>query len=220
MIPVGYQVAGMWGIMIEIVVLRHGQSVADIVGRHEGRADFPLTDLGREQAGLAAGWIAEHLPPDVIFASPLKRAAETAQILADRLTLDVCFDDDLMEFDNGLQAGLTFAEADERYPVPEGGYKPHERVPGGESEIAFGARAELAWSGLLSTAEQGQRIAIVAHGGIITRLFRCFLQLPLCTNVRAGTGDTGIHLWRVFDDNRYVVFMNRSGHLAGLGQGA
>ena len=206
--------------MIEFVVLRHGQSVADIVGRHEGRADFPLTDLGREQASLASDWIAANVPPDVIFASPLKRAAETAQILADRLKLDVCFDDDLMEFDNGLQAGLTFAEANERFPVPAGGYKPHERVPGGESEIAFQARAELVWSGLMSTAVPGQRIAIVAHGGIITRLFRCFLQLPMSTHVRAGTGDTGIHLWRVFDDNRYVVFMNRADHLACLGQDA
>ncbi len=206
--------------MIEFVVLRHGQSVADIVGRHEGRGDFPLTDLGREQAGLASDWIVANVPPDVIFSSPLARAAETAQMLAERLKLDVCFDDDLMEFDNGLQAGLTFAEADERFPVPEGGYKPHERVPGGESEIAFQARAELVWSGLMSTAVPGQRIAIVAHGGIITRLFRCFLQLPMSTQVRAGTGDTGIHLWRVFDDNRYVVFMNRADHLASLGQNA
>lgn len=68
--------------MREFLILRHRQSLGDLNGRHEGRADFPLTDLGRVQAEAAGRWIATHYPPDTITASPLARAAETAQIVA------------------------------------------------------------------------------------------------------------------------------------------
>lgn len=158
-------------------------------------------------------WITDHLPPNAIYASPLRRAAETAEILAQQAGVAVYYDDDLMEFNNGVLAGLPFTEAAERYPEPIGGYKAHEPVPGGESDITFRARAEIVWSRLLSETVDGQRIAIVAHGGIISRLFQCFLNLPLQTDLRLVTSDTGIHLWRIEGANRYVVFANRSDHV-------
>ncbi len=199
--------------VIEFVVMRHGQSLGDVEDVHEGRADLPLTDLGREQGRLAAEWIVAHLPLDVLYSSPLRRAAETAGMLSARLQLPVAYEDDLMEFDNGLLAGLTSAEAAERYPEPVGGHSPHETVPGGECDITFRARAELVWSRILYAAVPGQRVGIIAHGGLISRLFQCFLGLPAVSEVRLVTGDTGIHLWRVEGDRRYVLFTNRSDHL-------
>ena len=203
--------------MIEFVVLRHGQSQGDIDQVHEGRADLPLTDLGRQQARLAADWIAEHLPPECLYASTLRRAAETAEILAARLRMPLEYEEDLMEFNNGLIAGLPFAEAEERYPDPVGGYKPHEPVPGGESDIAFRARAEMVWSRIVSGAGEARRVGIVAHGGIISQLFRCFLNLPMQSTVHLVTGDTGIHLWGVDEAERCVLFTNRSDHLVPSG---
>jgi len=199
--------------MIEFLVLRHGASAGDHEGRHEGRYDVPLTDHGRAQAHRAAAWISAHLPPSALYTSPLRRAAETAEILAQYVGLPVRYDDDLMEFDNGALAGLTYAEAAARYPAPIGGYKPHEPVPDGECDITFRARAELVWSRLSIAAAEGERIGIVAHGGIISRLYQCFLNLPLQTNLRLVTGDTGIHLWRMDAAHRYVLFANRSDHL-------
>jgi 2,3-bisphosphoglycerate-dependent phosphoglycerate mutase len=58
-----------------------------------------------------------------------------------------------------------------------------------------------------------QRIAIVAHGAIISRLFQCFLQLPLPSNVVIQSDDTGIHMWRIDGTHRWVVFANRTEHL-------
>ncbi len=200
--------------MIEFVVLRHGDSAAGHEGRHEGRYDAPLTDRGRAQAHRAADWIAAQLPPSALYASPLRRAAETAEILARHVGVPVHYDNDLMEFDNGALAGLTYAEAAARHPAPVGGYKPHEPVPDGECDITFRARAELVWSRLSSTVAEGERIGIVAHGGIISRLYQCFLNLPMQTDVRLVTGDTGIHLWRIEAAHRYVLFANRSDHLA------
>ncbi len=199
--------------MIEFLVLGHGQSAGDLEGRHEGRYDTPLTDRGREQARHVAAWIAAQLPPDALYASPLRRAAETAEILSQHVGVSVRYDDDLMEFNNGALAGLPFAEAAERYPEPAGGHKPHMPAPGGECDISFRARAELVWSRLVDEATDGRRIGIVAHGGIISRLYQCFLNLPMQTDVRLVTGDTGIHLWRIESVRRYVLFANRSDHL-------
>lgn len=199
--------------MIELLVIRHGQSVADIIDVHEGRADFPLTDLGKEQARRAAEWIAVNYPLQRIYASTLKRAAETAEIIGQRVNLTVEFDPDLMEFNNGVLAGLPFAEAAVKYPLPPGGRKPHEPVPGGETAIEFRMRAETVWSKILNTAEENQRIAIVSHGGMIAMLYRAFLRLPVDVQFSSSTGDTGIHLWRVNGAQRSLVFANYQEHL-------
>jgi 2,3-bisphosphoglycerate-dependent phosphoglycerate mutase len=200
--------------MFEVLVLRHGQSLADLEGRHEGRYDAPLTEHGRDQARLAATWIARHCPPAVLYASPLRRAAETAEILCRHIGVPVQYDEGLMEFDNGALAGLTWAEAAARYPEPPGGYKPHEPVPDGECDLTFRVRAEMVWSRLVNSAAEGQRLGIVAHGGIISRLCHSFLNLPMQTNVRLVTGDTGLHLWRIESTQRSILFANRTDHLA------
>ncbi len=199
----------------EFLIIRHGQSAGDLEERHEGRADLPLTDQGRAQARAAAAWIAAQVPPDRILSSPLRRAAETAAILGVQLALPVVHLDELMEFNNGVLAGLTYAEGAARYPAPPGGRKAHEPVPDGECDITFRARAELLWSRLVDETPRGQRLAIVAHGGIINMLFRAFVNLPLDTPVRCVTGDTGIHLWRIEGSARYILFTNRADHLAG-----
>lgn len=203
--------------MLEILVLRHGQSVADIEKRHEGRADFPLTELGREQARLAASWIANNCPPTAIVSSPLKRASETARIVGAACGLIVEFDESLMEFNNGALAGLSFEEADRLYPLPDGGRPPHERVPGGESLLEFRFRAEEVWSRLVAQHAESERLLIVAHGGIISMLFRSFARLPVGIDVWLHTGDTGMHLWRLDGTVRSILFANRLGHLDAQG---
>ncbi len=201
---------------MELLVIRHGQSVADVEGRHEGSADFPLTELGRHQAQAAAEWIATHYPPDAIVASPLCRAAETGQCIAGRLP--VALDDALREKANGVLAGLTFEDARQRYPRPDGGWKDHEAHPGGESRIAFHARIRGYWSRLQAAEPPPRRLAIVSHGGVIQMLLLCFLGLPLDSPVRMGTLDAGIHLWRIDQAERRLLLANVQTHLelAGL----
>ncbi len=199
--------------MLEILVLRHGQSVADIENRYEGRADFPLTELGREQARLAAAWISANCAPKAIVSSPLKRASETARIVGAACGLTLEFDDALMEFNNGVLAGLSYEEADRLYPLPEGGRLPHERLPGGESLLELRLRAGEVWSRLTSQHAGAGRLLIVTHGGMISMLFRAFARLPVGVEVKLHTGDTGMHLWRVDGVERSILFANRLGHL-------
>ncbi|MGI6688566.1 MAG: phosphoglycerate mutase family protein [Christensenellales bacterium] len=71
---------------MRILVIRHGQSQADILNVHEGRADFELTPKGLSQAKQMAVWVAKRYRyrVDTIITSPLKRALQTAECLASR----------------------------------------------------------------------------------------------------------------------------------------
>lgn len=200
---------------MELLVIRHGQSEADILGRMEGRADFPLTELGIRQANLMAEWVKEQYSPDFILSSPLKRASKTAVILGNLTGVQVEYFDGLMEFNNGLIAGLTFAEADEKYPAPQE-KKPHESYYEQETLIEFRARAETIFSKIIYEYPSSKRIAVVTHGNMINMLFRSFLMLPVSTEVGISSADTGVHLWKIEGRKRQIAFLNSTKHLSSL----
>ena len=103
-----------------ITLLRHGESVGNAEGYHQGQAEFPLTERGKRQAqALADYWSSNVEEFDAVIASPQSRARETAEILATKLGLEIEYDEVWMERDNGVYAGLHFTEARELYPWPE-----------------------------------------------------------------------------------------------------
>jgi 2,3-bisphosphoglycerate-dependent phosphoglycerate mutase len=198
---------------MQILLIRHGQSEADILNVHEGRADFSLTELGRTQAARMADTVAAQFPPERIFASILKRATETATILVEKICCPIEFRDSLMERHNGKQAGLPIEEGNRLYPVPK---LPHERIPDGETWFEFRARAETALSEILTECADAEHIAIVSHGGMITALMQSFLNLPMQTSNWFATGDTGIHLLQINHLGPSVRFLNNTAHLGDL----
>ncbi|WP_241693099.1 histidine phosphatase family protein [Ligilactobacillus salivarius] len=154
---------------MRLLVVRHGQSEADILGVCEGRADFPLTKLGHEQAERTAEYISEKYKVDKIYSSTLKRAMETAEHIAKKVNLEVNPEDKLQEFNNGLRAGLEFKLAFEKYPnVPTAIHESHYHQ---ESKLEFRMRAEYALSKIISENDPASTIVIVSHGGLIMRLF-------------------------------------------------
>lgn len=201
--------------MLELVLIRHGQSTGDAEERLEGWLDFPLTPRGRRQAQLAAEWLAVHLPVDQIISSPLKRAAETAEIIAEHLPLAALrFDNDLMSYNTGELAGLSKIEAMQRNPPRHGDwYLPHEPAPGGESLITFRSRAEGFFSKLLLDTGREGRVGLVTHGNMISMLFRCFINVPVLTEVRLVVDFGSIHLLQIDGRKRRIVFLNRSEYL-------
>lgn len=202
---------------MQLVVIRHGQSEADILKCHEGRADFPLTRLGLKQAELLAGWLsANKETPELIISSTLKRAAQTAEILGNRLRIDVKYDEDLMEYDNGLLQGLTYEDAAIRYPVQPEFKKAYISYYGQETLIEFRARAETALSRIVHENEPDKKVAIVSHGGMINMLFRSFMKLPVNNDFSIFTGDTSVHKWEIKGEKRNIIFLNRMDHLRGL----
>ena len=102
-----------------ITLLRHGESIGNAEGYHQGQAEFPLTEKGRLQAhALAKFWLKEGRVFDQAIASPQSRAKETAEIITSSLGVPLEFDEVWMERDNGIYAGLRHTEAMEKYPNP------------------------------------------------------------------------------------------------------
>jgi 2,3-bisphosphoglycerate-dependent phosphoglycerate mutase len=81
-----------------------------------------------------------------------------------------------MEQNNGILAGLSFEEA-KKYPIPNK-LKLHERIENGESAIEFRMRIEGVFSKIISSSNH-ERIAVVAHGGVINCLLRSFFKMPV-----------------------------------------
>ena len=196
---------------MNLLLIRHGESEADILRVHEGRADFPLTERGRRQARAMATHIKNNYRIDRICASTLRRAAQTARYLSEATGVPVQPEPDLMEFNNGLLAGLSYEEADAKYPrVPD--LPPDKAVYGQESKTEFRARAERVFAKILSEAGENDTVAVVTHGGMIDQLYHVFLKLPVADGLFFSTADTGIHEWTVTPGGRRVVRSNYDAH--------
>ncbi len=147
-----------------ILLVRHGQSTWNIEHRWQGRADAPLSDLGRTQAQAAASGIGQI---DLIASSTLIRAKETADLIADKAGIGPVLEvPELVERDVGEWSGKTRAEIKEIAPDWEAsGYRPE----GWEPDSAFLARV---FTGLLKISKQfeGAQVLVVAHSGIIITL--------------------------------------------------
>lgn len=196
---------------MKIVVIRHGESEVDLLDVHEGRADFALTDRGHKQAEAMANYVAENFDISKIYASTLTRAKQTAGRLSDKIGIPIVFDEDLMEFNNGLLAGLPRAVVREKYPeVPD--LPIDKAVYGQESQVEFRQIAENALSRILSEAKQDETIAVVSHGGMINQLYRSFFNMPVDCIYFFNTSDTGIHIWSLTDRERRVVKANFDEH--------
>lgn len=150
--------------MTRVLLVRHGQSEWNADGRWQGQADPPLTDLGRAQALHAARALGA---VDLLVASDLQRAAETAAILAGELGIGpVAHDTDLREREAGEWSGLTRPEIDERWP---GYLDDHRRPPGWEPDESLLARAVGALGRIQAAVPDGE-VLVVTHGGLVYRL--------------------------------------------------
>ena len=103
-----------------ITLLRHGESSGNAQGVWQGHAEFDLTERGRAQSrALAIRWQEEGLEFTQVISSPQSRARQTAEIIAEMLSIPLEFDSNWVEIDNGVLAGLTLEDADERHPFPD-----------------------------------------------------------------------------------------------------
>lgn len=196
---------------MKLLLIRHGESEADLLDVHEGRADFALTERGHRQAQAMAEYVAANYHVDRIYASTLTRAMQTARHLSDATGVPIRPEHDLMEFNNGLLAGLPHKEAAKKYPrVPD--LPPDQSVYGQESLVEFRDRAEKMLAKILAEAANDETVAVVTHGGTINQLYHAFLKLPVKDGMFFSTADTGIHEWIVKPMERCVARSNYDAH--------
>lgn len=200
---------------MKLLIIRHGQSEGDILNLHEGRADYSLSDLGMKEAEALAHYVKENYGVDKIYASPLRRAAGTAEALAKETGCNIIYDERLKEHNNGYLAGFTREEAAKRYPKLE--LAEDESTYGMESDVEFRSRVEAVFNTIIDDnceAESENTVAIVTHGGVINQLYRSMLKLPVRGQQWFGTGDTGMHIWNISKDGIVVVKANMMEHLS------
>lgn len=151
-------------IMLSVLVARHGQSEWNAVGRWQGQADPPLSDLGRAQAAGAAAQMGAF---DAIIASDLDRALTTAMIIAQGIGIGpVLVDPGFRERNAGEYQGMTREEIDERFPGHlEAGIWP----PGWEPDEDVHVRVRAALDRVTTEVGSGE-VLIISHGGVIYSL--------------------------------------------------
>jgi probable phosphoglycerate mutase len=149
-----------------LLLVRHGETDWNRERRFQGHADPGLNDAGREQARALAEELATE-PVAAVYTSDLRRALETAEIVAARLGLEPAPLAGLREVDVGELTGLTLAEIEERFP--DARRRAEERGYGWEQGETFEQLQARVLSALheIAARHAGELVLVVGHGGTI-----------------------------------------------------
>jgi ribonuclease H / adenosylcobalamin/alpha-ribazole phosphatase len=197
------------------LLLRHGQTPLSTERRFAGIGDIELTETGIRQAKLAGERLAARGGVDVILTSPLRRAQQTTAEVAAAIGAEVVADDDLRETDFGAWEGLTFAEAQQRWPDEVTAWlgDPEVAPPGGESFAAVGIRVRRAQARLLDRYA-GDTVLVVSHVTPIKTLLTEALLAPPAAMYRIYLDVGALNEIHWFSDGPAVVrSLNDTGHL-------
>ncbi len=149
---------------MKVYLVRHG---ADDNSKRGGWSNHPLAEEGQQQSQeLAQRLIESNCDAEIIISSDLLRAKQTAEALAVRINLEIEYNPDFREVNNGDLAGMDNDLASELYPnLYWRKLEWNQQYPNGESPKEFYERVKNAWEKLLSNKHKS--IILVTHGGVI-----------------------------------------------------
>ncbi len=204
--------------MTRIILVRHGHVAWLAPERFRGRAELPLSDLGRRQAQAVARYIAATWKPDTVYTSPLGRCRDTGAAIAAPFQLEPQPIDGLADIDYGEWQGLTREEAKERWPDETElwfGTPYLAAIPGGETLAALFSRATAALRDILRRHPAGT-VVVVGHDSVNRVLLLFALELPLSRYWHLQQEPCAVNEI-LFDNGSFVVrSMNETQHLAGI----
>jgi len=202
--------------MTELILVRHGETPWNVGKIYRGRSDVELDELGIKQAELLGKYLTNY-GLAAIFSSPLKRALDTANIIARYQKIDVQIADGLVDFDYGEWQCLPEREVERLYPtlLNEWRNNPHKvRMPGGESLEDIRKRAITVVNDVISKC-QGS-VVLVSHR-VINKVLICSL-LGLDNshfwNIKQDVG--GITVFNYLDGRYILTRHNDTSHLKDL----
>ena len=207
------------GAVTTLRLLRHGETAHTIEKRFSGtKFDPELSERGRGQAWAAAAHLADRGGVEVIVSSPLLRARQTAQAVAERIGAQVVVDEDLRECAFGAWDGLTFAEVQAGWPDELTAWlaSPALAPPGGESLVAVADRVAAAQDRVLAE-HAGRDVLVVAHVIPIKQLVRFALAAPpsVVHRLQLAPASLSTVCWYA-DGNAALHGFNDTGHLGEL----
>ena len=151
--------------MGRLVLVRHAESEGNRDGVFTRTGEVPLTDVGRQQARVAAETVRRRCAVTGIVSSPFTRARQTADILASILVVPVRIEADLRERSYGQLAGLPYAAARECADYDPATYW-RWCPPGGETLVEVAARAGAVLD-RIAGAVPDEDVAVVTHGAVL-----------------------------------------------------
>jgi probable phosphoglycerate mutase len=209
-----YGWSGPVGSPTTVTLLRHGETPLSVEKRFSGSGDVALSERGEAQAAAAAKRIAD-AGIEVVVASPLRRAQQTATAVAEALGLRVATDDGFAETDFGEWEGSTFAEVAKQSPDELRAWldDPVVAPPGGESLAATVKRVAAARDRVVASYP-GQSVLVVSHVTPIKVMLRDAIGAPLDAVFRLHLDPASMSVIDWYADRPGVVrLMNDTSHL-------
>ncbi len=197
-----------------LLLVRHGETSANVDGVWHGSTDAPLTSRGQDQAERIASHLGERGDVKALYSSPLLRARETAAPIARRLGLELRIDADLREYDIGRWEGKSFAELFREQRFFEHIRRdPHYAPHGGESPLQVTDRLSSALR-RIAGFHAGQRVVVIVHGGSLSMALAHLLEGDYTRWQQVMDNAALSEL--VLEPEPSLLSFNRTEHLAGL----
>lgn len=200
-----------------IVVIRHGETEWNRVERFRGRINVPLNEKGHRQALAVARRLSSwHI--EAIHSSPLERALQTAQPLADVCRTSVSPLDGIVDIDYGTWAGLTPEEAASRHPTLYRTWADSPQLvqfPDGESLEQVRDRA-LAALNEVNATHRGKTVVLVSHVVVNRVLILGAMGWGIASFWRISQDNAAITILEALEGQYRLQLLNDTCHLEGL----
>ncbi len=150
---------------MQIFLLRHGETRWNREGRCQGSSDIELNETGQRQASEVAGHLSGRRI-DAVYASDLRRARETAEIVGGPHEVAVRIEPDLRELDHGAMEGLTFVDVRARFAelIEQWRTRPEAvELPGGERLVDVDRRVWSALNRIVEGHDEDHTLVVVSH---------------------------------------------------------
>ena len=181
-----------------ILLVRHGETVANREGIFRGRKDFPLNENGIAQAKQLAEHITRNFKIEAIYSSPLSRATQTAEPIAKMFNIPIDIENDLTNISLGEWEGVPYEKIEREFPEQYHLWltEPEKlRIPGGETLADVQSRSVASLKKLVHK-HIGQTIAVVSHRAVLKPLIAGILDIA------------EPYFWKIHIDNAAYCVVN------------
>ncbi len=198
----------------KLCIVRHGETAWNAEHRVQGQLDVPLNAIGYAQA-LAVSQVLAKEKFSAISSSALSRARQTAQPIANFLGAKILLEKDLRERHYGIFERLTYAEVKQLYPEDYARFEardPEYAFRTGESLRDFSERS-ISTITRIANAHPDEIILVFTHGGVLDKLYRFIIGLPLSAARDFGIPNCGINRIELSSSNWKILLWADVSHL-------
>jgi broad specificity phosphatase PhoE len=206
---------------LKLILIRHGESDANVQRKFCGFQDVDLTEKGIWQAKRLARRL-EGVSVDTVYCSDLKRAYHTAEIIFGNRGKDIVSNPKFREINFGAWEGYTFEEVKSKFGYGDKfnswleNIKVEVNIPQGESLVDLNDRVMAELNNVLKKYEKTDKdktIALVCHGGTIRVILSNALNIGLKDMWNIEQYSTALNIINYYDHKAFVAFINDTSHL-------